>query len=49
MQKAGQPQVLKWYNSSLIQQLILENGPVSKPDLVQLTKLSLPTVNKIVD
>ena len=25
MQKAGQPQVLKWYNSSLIQQLILEN------------------------
>lgn len=49
MAYAGQPQVLKWYNSDMIGQLILEKGPISKPELAQLTNLSLPTVNKIVD
>lgn len=49
MAHAGKPQVLKWYNSDMIGQLILEKGPISKPELAQLTNLSLPTVNKIVD
>lgn len=49
MRFAGQPQVLKQYNSNLIERLILEKGPISKPELAQLTHLSLPTVNKIVD
>ena len=45
----GQPQVLKAVNSSMIEQLIHEQGPLSKPDLARLTSLSLPTVNKLVD
>lgn len=49
MAQAGQPQLLKQYNTSLIQKLIMEKGPVTKPELAQLTSLSLPTVNKIVD
>jgi len=49
MAYAGQPQVLKWYNSDMIEQLILEKGPITKPELAQITNLSLPTVNKIVD
>ena len=49
MAQAGQPQLLKQYNTSLIQNLILEKGPITKPELAHLTSLSLPTVNKIVD
>lgn len=49
MAQAGQPQLLKQYNTSLIQKLIMEKGPITKPELAQLTSLSLPTVNKIVD
>lgn len=49
MATAGKPQILKQYNTSMIQKLILERGPVSKPELAHLTNLSLPTVNKIVD
>jgi Transcriptional regulator/sugar kinase len=45
----GKPQVLKEVNSSLIQQLIYEQGPISKPAIAQTSGLSLPTVNKIVD
>ncbi len=46
---AGKPQVLKQYNTSMIQRLIMEKGPITKPELSHLTNLSLPTVNKIVD
>lgn len=45
----GQPQVLKAVNSSMIEQLIYEQGPISKPGLVKLTSLSLPTVSRLVD
>jgi predicted NBD/HSP70 family sugar kinase len=33
----------------MIEQLIYEHGPLSKPELVKLTSLSLPTVGKLVD
>jgi predicted NBD/HSP70 family sugar kinase len=46
---AGKPQMLKEVNSSMIEQLVYERGPLSKPDLVKLTSLSLPTVSKLVD
>ena len=49
MAAAGKPQVLKQYNTSMIQRLIMEKGPITKPELSHLTNLSLPTVNKIVD
>lgn len=49
MEKAGQPRILKKHNKSLIQKLIKEHGPVTKPQLSHLTNLSLPTVNKITD
>ncbi len=49
MVTAGKPQILKQYNTSMIQKLIMDKGPISKPELSHLTNLSLPTVNKIVD
>jgi predicted NBD/HSP70 family sugar kinase len=45
----GKPQMLKEVNSSMIEQFIYEQGPLSKPTLAKLTSLSLPTVNKLVD
>jgi len=45
----GQPQILKAVNIAMIEQLILERGPLSKPELVRLTGLSLPTVSKLAD
>lgn len=45
----GKPQVLKEVNSSLIQQLIYDQGPISKPGLSRISGLSLPTVNKLVE
>jgi len=45
----GQPQVLKAVNTSMIEQWIYERGPLTKPDLARLTRLSLPTVSKLVD
>lgn len=45
----GQPKLLKQVNEDIIKDLIYEKGSISKPELAQLTKLSLPTVNKIVD
>jgi predicted NBD/HSP70 family sugar kinase len=50
MQKVtGKPQMLKKVNSSMIEQMIYEHGPLSKPELVKLIGLSLPTVGKLVD
>jgi predicted NBD/HSP70 family sugar kinase len=45
----GKPQVLKEVNSSMIEQLIYERGPLSKPELARITSLSMPTVSKLVD
>lgn len=49
MAYVGKPQVLRWYNSGLVEELILNQGPITKPEIAQITQLSLPTVNKIVE
>jgi predicted NBD/HSP70 family sugar kinase len=41
--------MLKKVNSSVIERVIYEKGPISKPELAKLTSLSLPTVSKLVD
>ncbi|MCL2128609.1 MAG: ROK family transcriptional regulator [Treponema sp.] len=46
---SGKPQMLKKVNSSMIEQLIFEKGPLSKPELAKRTGLSLPTIGKLVD
>ena len=46
---SGKPQMLRKVNSSMIEQLVYENGPISKPELVKRSGLSLPTVSKLVD
>jgi len=46
---SGKPQMLKEVNSSMIEQLVYENGPLSKPELAKRTGLSLPTISKLVD
>ncbi|WP_422445455.1 ROK family transcriptional regulator [Thermoanaerobacterium sp. DL9XJH110] len=46
---AGQPRLIKEINKDLIKQVIKDKGPISKPEIARITKLSLPTVNKIVD
>ena len=45
----GKPKMLKEINSSIIENLVFENGPISKPELAKRTGLSLPTINKLVD
>ncbi|MDD2958346.1 MAG: ROK family transcriptional regulator [Lachnospiraceae bacterium] len=49
MEQAGQPKVLKVHNRVLIKRLIKEKGAITKPEIAKFTKLSLPTVNKIMD
>jgi predicted NBD/HSP70 family sugar kinase len=50
MQKVtGKPQMLKKVNSSMIERMIYEHGPLSKSELAKLTGLSIPTVGKLVD
>jgi predicted NBD/HSP70 family sugar kinase len=44
----GQPHMINMVNRNLILEIIKEKGPISKPDIVKITKLSLPTVNKII-
>lgn len=46
---AGKPQLIKQINKALIKQVVKEKGPISKPEISKITKLSLPTVNKIVE
>lgn len=45
----GQPQMIKEVNKDIIEDIIAEKGPISKPELSKITSLSLPTVNKVVD
>lgn len=49
MKMLGKPKMLKEVNSSMIEQLIYQNGPISKPNIAKITKLSIPTVTSIVD
>ncbi len=50
MQKTvGTPSVIKELNKNVIKDIIKTKGPVSKPEIAKIAKLSLVTVNKIVD
>lgn len=44
----GQPQFLKEINIGIVEDIIIHDGPISKPEIAKKTGLSLPTVNKIV-
>lgn len=44
----GQPKMLKEVNLNIVEGIILEKGPITKPQIAMETGLSLPTVNKIV-
>jgi len=46
---SGKPQLLKEVNTSMIERLVFESGPISKPELAKRTGLSLPTISKLVD
>ena len=49
MNLIGKPETLKEINSSIVEQLIYKYSPLSKPMLAEMTNLSMPTVNRIVD
>lgn len=49
MMVIGQPGFLKKYNCDIVENIIFERGPITKPEIAQATSLSLPTVNKAVD
>ncbi len=46
---AGTPQIIKLVNQNSIEGFIRTQGPITKPELAKLTKLSLVTVNKTVE
>ena len=46
---SGKPPMLKAINSSMIEQLVFESGPLSKPELAKRSGLSLVTTGKLVD
>ena len=48
MVTSGKPDLIRRYNRDLIQELILEKGPITKVELARLSGASVPTVNKIV-
>ncbi len=45
----GQPKTIKKLNRDIIKNIIKNKGPISKPEIATITKLSLVTVNKVVD
>ncbi|MCL2165010.1 MAG: ROK family protein [Oscillospiraceae bacterium] len=49
MDLTGKPGILKEINSSMIERLVYKYGALSKSKLAEIAKLSIPTVNKIVD
>ena len=49
MIQAGKPQSIKVHNTYLIRSVLIQRGPMTKPELAHITHLSLPTVNRIVD
>lgn len=44
----GKPQTIKKVNEDLIKNLIKKQGPITKPEISNITNLSLATVNKTV-
>lgn len=48
MIEAGKPKLIKERNLSMIEGLVSEKGPITKPELAELSQLSLPTVNKLM-
>ncbi|HBH0778424.1 TPA: ROK family protein, partial [Clostridioides difficile] len=45
----GKPQTIKKVNEDLIKNIIKNEGPITKPEISNITELSLATVNKIVE
>ncbi len=45
----GQPQTMNQLNQVIVKDAIAKNGPVSRPQIAELTKLSVPTVRKIIE
>ena len=45
MDYGGQPKLLRELNGKLLLNIIREQGPLSRPALSKLSRLSLPTVN----
>ena len=45
----GRPQTLKLLNQSNVESIIRSHGPITKPQIATITKLSLVTVNKTVE
>lgn len=45
----GTPRILKLLNKDVIEKVIQESGPVTKPEIAKVTNLSLVTVNKTVE
>lgn len=45
----GQPQTMNQLNQVIVKDAIAKNGPVSRPQISELTKLSVPTVRKIIE
>lgn len=44
----GTPKMIKLVNKDLIEEIIKEHGPITKPEIAKITNLSLVTVNKTV-
>ncbi len=47
--QVGNPHLIRQFNQDIIKNLIISHGPITKPEIARLTRLSIPTVNKIVD
>jgi len=47
-QIVGTPSAIKLLNKDVIEEMIRSKGPITKPEIANLTKLSLVTVNKTV-
>ena len=48
-QHTGRPQTLKLLNQSNVESIIRSHGPITKPQIAAIAKLSLVTVNKTVE
>ena len=46
---SGKPEIIKKINTNLVKKAIIENAPITKPQLSKMLNLSLPTINKTVE
>lgn len=46
---SGKPEIIKKVNTNLVKKAIIENAPITKPQLSKMLNLSLPTINKTVE